>query len=82
MDGSWGSAAAAVPIIGWIVAGMLKNAELFDQVTGLIDGMKVGDLNQQDGTSMGALADAIEALPDNFSRAVFDLVVDNNAQPR
>lgn len=53
---------------------------LYDQVTGLIDGMKVGDLNQQDGTSMGALADAIEALPDNFSRAVFDLVVDNNAQ--
>ncbi|WP_117310049.1 tape measure protein [Stenotrophomonas sp. G4] len=53
---------------------------LYGQVTGLIDGMKVGDLNQQDGTSMGALADAIEALPDNFSRAVFDLVVDNNAQ--
>ncbi|MCO7470503.1 tape measure protein [Stenotrophomonas maltophilia] len=53
---------------------------LYGQVTGLIDGMKVGDLNQQDGTSMGALADAIEALPDSFSRAVFDLVVDNNAQ--
>lgn len=55
---------------------------LYGQVTGLIDGMKVGDLNQQDGTSMGALADAIEALPDNFSRAVFDLVVDNNAQAK
>lgn len=25
------SAAAAVPIIGWIIAGMMKNAELFDQ---------------------------------------------------
>lgn len=53
---------------------------LYGQVTGLIDGMKVGDLDQQDGTSMGALSDAIEALPDNFSRAVFDLVVNNDAQ--
>lgn len=53
---------------------------LYDQVTGLIDGMKVGDLDMEDGTSMGALADAIEALPDNFSRAVFDLVVNNDAQ--
>nr|WP_312250391.1 phage tail protein [Stenotrophomonas geniculata] len=53
---------------------------LYGRVTSMIDGMKVGDLNQQDGTSMGALADAIEALPDNFSRAVFDLVVNNDAQ--
>ena len=53
---------------------------LYGQVTGLIDGMKVGDLNMEDGTSMGQLADAIEALPDNFSRAVFDLVVDQNGQ--
>ncbi|WP_295566232.1 tape measure protein [uncultured Stenotrophomonas sp.] len=53
---------------------------LYGRVTGLIDGMKVGDLNQPDGTSMGALADAIEALSDNFSRAVFDLVVNNDAQ--
>ncbi|MDH1192290.1 tape measure protein [Stenotrophomonas sp. GD03958] len=53
---------------------------LYGRVTGLIDGMKVGDLNQPDGTSMGALADAIEALPDNLSRAVFDLVVNNDAQ--
>lgn len=53
---------------------------LYGRVTGLVDGMKVGDLNQPDGTSMGALADAIEALPDNFSRAVFDLVVNNDAQ--
>ncbi|MBS3725923.1 tape measure protein [Stenotrophomonas sp. PE591] len=53
---------------------------LYGRVSGLIDGMKVGDLNQTDGTNMGALADAIEALPDNFSRAVFDLVVNNDAQ--
>ncbi|HEP1206569.1 TPA: phage tail protein [Stenotrophomonas maltophilia] len=53
---------------------------LYGRVSGLIDGMKVGDLNQTDGTSMGALADAIEALPDNFSRAMFDLVVNNDAQ--
>ncbi|WP_102945664.1 phage tail protein [Stenotrophomonas sp. VV52] len=53
---------------------------LYGQVTGLIDGMKVGNLDLEDGTSMGQLADAIEALPDNFSRAVFDLVVDNKAQ--
>lgn len=53
---------------------------LYDQVTGLIEGMKVGDLNTEDGTSMGQLADAIEALPDNFSRAVFDLVVNNESQ--
>ncbi len=52
----------------------------YSQVTGLIDGMKVGDLDMEDGTSMGALADAIEALPDNFSRAVFDLVVNNDGQ--
>ena len=42
--------------------------------------MKVGNLDLEDGTSMGQLADTIEALPDNFSRAVFDLVVDNKAQ--
>lgn len=53
---------------------------LYGQVTGLIDGMKVGNLDLKDGTSMGQLADTIEALPDNFSRAVFDLVVDNKAQ--
>ncbi|WP_164136016.1 tape measure protein [Stenotrophomonas maltophilia] len=53
---------------------------LYDQVTGLIDGMKVGSLDKEDGTSMGRLADAIEALPDNFSRAVFDLVVNNESQ--
>ncbi|MEI2263430.1 phage tail protein [Stenotrophomonas indicatrix] len=52
---------------------------LYGQVTGLVDGMKVGDLDK-DGTSMGQLADTIEALPDNFARAVFDLVVDKNGQ--
>lgn len=48
---------------------------LYGQVTGLIDSMQVGNLDLEDGTSMGELADAIEALPDNLSRAVFDLVV-------
>ncbi|HGM7091717.1 TPA: phage tail protein [Stenotrophomonas maltophilia] len=52
---------------------------LYGQVTGLIDGMKVGDLDKG-GVGMGELADTIEALPDNFARAVFDLVVDNKAQ--
>lgn len=53
---------------------------LYGQVTGLIDSMKVGNLDLEDGTTMGQLADAIEALPDSFSRAVFDLVVDNKGQ--
>lgn len=53
---------------------------LYGQVTGLIDSMKVGNLDLEDGTTMGQLADTIEALPDNFSRAVFDLVVDNKGQ--
>lgn len=53
---------------------------LYGQVTGLIDSMKVGDLDLEDGTTMGKLADVIEALPDNFSRAVFDLVVDGKGQ--
>lgn len=52
---------------------------LYGQVTGLIDSMKVGELDK-DGVGMGQLADAIEALPDNFSRAVFDLVVDGKGQ--
>lgn len=52
---------------------------LYDQMTGLVDGMKVGD-RDKDGTSKGQLADTIEALPDNFARAVFDLVVDKNGQ--
>ncbi|WP_313424693.1 tape measure protein [Stenotrophomonas rhizophila] len=53
---------------------------LYGQVTGLIDSMKVGNLDTEDGTNMGQLADAIEALPDNFSRAVFDLVVEGKGQ--
>jgi len=52
---------------------------LYGQVTGLVDGMKVGELDK-DGVGMGQLADAIEALPDNFSRAVFDLMVDGKGQ--
>lgn len=39
------------------------------QVTGLIDRMKVGDLDKG-GIGMGELADIIEALPDNFARCV------------
>lgn len=53
---------------------------LYGQVTGLIDSMKVGNLDLEDGTSMGKLADVIEALPDNFSRAVFELVVEGKGQ--
>ncbi len=53
---------------------------LFGQVSSLIDSMQVGNLDLEDGTSMGQLADAIEALPDNFSRAVFDLVVNDKSQ--
>ncbi|MBH1671962.1 hypothetical protein I5U90_02745 [Stenotrophomonas maltophilia] len=48
-------------------------------MTGLIDRMKVGDLDKG-GVGMGELADTIEALSDNFARAVFDLVMDNKAQ--
>src|SRR5690606_18645601 len=36
--------------------------DLYGRVTAMIDGMKIGDLNMEDGTSMGQLADAIEAL--------------------
>ncbi|WP_407604719.1 tape measure protein, partial [Pseudomonas aeruginosa] len=36
--GAAGSAAAAVPIIGWIVAGMMKNAQLFDQGWNIANG--------------------------------------------
>ncbi|MBN8799643.1 MAG: hypothetical protein J0H45_09845, partial [Stenotrophomonas nitritireducens] len=43
------------------------------RVTGMIDGMKVGDLNLEDGTSMGQLADAIEALPEHFGKAIFEV---------
>lgn len=52
---------------------------VYDRVTGLIDGMKVGDLDKG-GVGMGELADTIEALPDNFARAVFDLVEDKTGQ--
>lgn len=44
-----------------------------------MDRMKVGDLDKG-GVGMGELADTIEALPDNFARAVFDLVVDKDGQ--
>jgi len=62
------------------VSGKDYNA-LYGQVTGLVDGMKVGELDKK-GVGMGQLADAIESLPDNFSRAVFDLVVDGKGPSR
>ncbi|WP_368865359.1 hypothetical protein [Stenotrophomonas maltophilia] len=48
-------------------------------MTGLINRMKVGDLDKG-VVGMGELTDTIEAMSDNFARAVFDLVVDNKAQ--
>ncbi|MFK3845732.1 tape measure protein [Stenotrophomonas sp. NPDC078853] len=75
--------AAAQAVLGFgrnLFASGKDYNNLYGQVTGLIDSMKVGDLDLEDGTSMGKLADVIEALPDNFSRAVFDLVVDGKGQ--
>lgn len=46
---------------------------LYGQVTGLIGSMKLGELDLEDGTSIGQLADAIEALPETFGRAVFEV---------
>lgn len=70
--------AAAQAALGLDASGQ-DYSGLYGQVTGLIDGMKVGELDK-DGVGMGQLADAVEALPDNFSRAVFDLVVDGRGQ--
>lgn len=53
---------------------------LFGQVIGLIDGMKVGNLDMDDGISMGQFVDVIEVFFDNFSWVVFDLVVDGKGQ--
>lgn len=47
--------------------------DLYGRVTSMIDGMKIGDLNLEDGTSMGQLADAIEALPEHFGKAIFEV---------
>lgn len=53
---------------------------LYGQVTSMIGGMKLGDLDLEDGTSMGALADAIEALPDSFSRGIFEAAAGLNKE--
>lgn len=47
--------------------------DLYGRVTAMIDGMKLGDLDLEDGTSMGQLADAIEALPEHFGKAIFEV---------
>jgi len=47
--------------------------DLYGRVTSMIDGMKIGDLDMEDGTSMGQLADAIEALPEHFGKAIFEV---------
>ncbi|WP_313273633.1 tape measure protein [Stenotrophomonas sp.] len=47
--------------------------DLYGRVTSMIDGMKIGDLDLEDGTSMGQLADAIEALPEYFGKAIFEV---------
>ncbi len=47
--------------------------DLYGRVTSMIDGMKLGDLKLEDGTSMGQLADAIEALPEHFGKAIFEV---------
>ncbi len=47
--------------------------DLYGRVTSMIDGMKIGDLDLEDGTSMGQLADAIEALPEHFGKAIFEV---------
>jgi hypothetical protein len=46
---------------------------LYGQVTAMIEGMKLGDLDLEDATSMGQLADVIEALPETFGREVFEV---------
>lgn len=46
---------------------------LYQQVTGMIGGMQLGDLALEDGTTMGELADTLEALPEQFGKAIFEL---------
>lgn len=48
-------------------------SSLYDQVTGMLGGMQMGDLALEDGTTMGALADTIEASAEHFSKAIFEL---------
>lgn len=42
--------------------------------------MKIGDLKLEDGTSMGQLADAIEALPEHFGKAIFEVAATSKAE--
>lgn len=54
--------------------------DLYGRVTSMIDGMKIEDLNLEDGTSMGQLADAIEALPEHFGKAIFQVAATSKAE--
>lgn len=47
---------------------------LYDQVTGLIKSIALPQLDMDDGTTMGDLADALLALPDQFATALFELL--------
>jgi len=47
---------------------------LYSQVTGLIEGMGVPELDMDDGTTMGDLADELRALPDGIAAALFALL--------
>jgi hypothetical protein len=47
---------------------------LYDQVTGLIESIALPQLDMDDGTTMGDLADALLALPDQFATALFELL--------
>lgn len=44
---------------------------LYNQVTGLLDTITVPQLEMDDGTTMGDLADAILSLPKDFARELF-----------
>lgn len=47
---------------------------LYDQVTGLIGSIGVPELEMDDGTTMGDLADELRGLPDAFAQAMFALL--------
>ena len=49
---------------------------LYDQVTGLIGSIALPELEMDDGTTMGDLADELRALPDAFAQAMFALLYD------
>ncbi len=56
--------------------------DLYGRVSGMVDGMKLGDLNLEDGISMGQLADAIEALPEHFGKAIFEVAASSKEEQR